>query len=296
MVSTYTIVLYDPDSTTVPPTRIFCASLLPTAVPPTTAIPVGSDSCYQACAGGEFINITTGLCTECSPCATGFYSQGGCVNVTDTMCVPHTDCASVLLGRTRSRTQLRAGNATHDTECVDCAVCSPFEFESAACTVSSDTVCQMRDTCTAGSTFENSFGSPFANRDCRLCNPCLGSEYTARSCNLLSDTACLSKRTSCAQGDYRSAVSSLTSDIACSSCAVCMEASDAVAPLAACAFDQDTVCPTTTTTTATATVTTRTVVTTFANTTALGSEDDGSGGGGVVGLAIGTVKPSCLHG
>eukprot|EP00041_Stephanoeca_diplocostata_P005082 m.56088 g.56088 ORF g.56088 m.56088 type:complete len:1036 (+) comp15560_c1_seq5:246-3353(+) len=297
VVSMYTMVLYDPDSTAAPPTRIFCASLAVTTVPPTTAVPVGPEACYQACSAGEFINITTGLCTECNACEAGFYSRGGCVNDTDTVCVPHTDCSDVQVGRTRSRHQLRPGNATHDAECVDCAVCSPIEFESAACTVSSDTVCQTRATCTEGSTYEVSFGNQTVDRDCRLCNPCLGSEYTARSCSTGADTSCVTARTTCAQGEFGSATRTLTSDIVCDTCTVCQQASGVVAPLVSCTAGQDTVCPTTTSTVTTVTATT--VMPTVSNgSTVLGAaledDDNNSSVGVILGVVLGVLLCAVL--
>eukprot|EP00301_Raphidiophrys_heterophryoidea_P006556 c12637_g2_i1.p1 GENE.c12637_g2_i1~~c12637_g2_i1.p1 ORF type:complete len:465 (-),score=99.80 c12637_g2_i1:291-1685(-) len=100
-----------------------------------------------------------------------------------------------------------------------CTVCSSDEYETTACSATSDRVCRLCTKCAAGQ-FENSKCSGTTNTKCSECSgPCKGGKglYQSAACSAVADRVCLACST-CASDEFESAACDQGKDRVCVKC------------------------------------------------------------------------------
>ena len=126
----------------------------------------------SACSAGQFV-VDDGSATAdrtCGPCRTcgqGFYGSGGCDGVRDTACTRCSACVPID---------------------VDAGVL--VEYESKACSATSNTECSKIMPCSPGAEYMHAEATATTQRDCRNATVCAPSEWESAALMGSQDRAC----------------------------------------------------------------------------------------------------------
>jgi hypothetical protein len=198
------------------PTPSPTPSVSPSPAPWNVSCPIGeyysqSRKTCIACPGGKTSSPGDLVCSSCSA---GTYSDpaGGVKSCTN--CAPGTYSAS---GAT-SCTSCNSGfySASGASVCTQCIACSGSQYQTSACTTTSNTVCQTCTSCT-GNKYITTECSTNADAVCSDCKTCSASEYRVSSCSGKSNTVCASCST-CSANEYVKTACSASANTVCSTC------------------------------------------------------------------------------
>ena len=140
------------------------------------------------------------ILTQChSPCTGGMYEYRPCHgDLLASLSSPEAN-ASVAPPTTDA-----GGNALGNRRCKLCSVCGDGQYESAACSVSSDTVCKPISTCNATTEYTVAAATSTSDRQCAGVSECNPDEFVAQAHTLVVDRKCL-PCTSCNSSQYETA-------------------------------------------------------------------------------------------
>jgi hypothetical protein len=144
-------------------------------------------------------------------CAT---SNGGCsVDATCTNGAGTFSCAC------------KPGFTGNGVTCQACTTCAAGQYQTAACTTTTDTACNTCPAgcaaCSDGTTCSACApGYHLAGNACVACSTCGAGQFQQSACTATADTVCGTCST-CGAGQYRTAACGGSSDTTCSACATC---------------------------------------------------------------------------
>ena len=241
----------DPGSSSRVGSRMCTADIPPTIIPAGQACPPGQsivNGVCNACPSGYGYNSLTKNCyalLDCAPpCTAGTYESTACTQTTDRVCSPCRTCATgtqeiTACTSTTNRectcpagqykvngvcTQCPSGQYMLNGVCTACrGTCGSGNYESTACTPTTNRVCSPCSTTTCPSgTFQSSACTSTADRVCTPCGaPCAAGLYQVSACTTTADRVCAGCSGTCGTGTYQTVACTSTTNRVCTSCTVC---------------------------------------------------------------------------
>lgn len=165
----------------------------------------------------------------CGNCPVGFTGggAGGCVEVNECTagtanCSAQGDCTNTTGSFTCA---CKPGFTGNGVTCSTCRACSLGQYETAACTRTTDAVCSACPVgcanCTSASTCTSCAPGRFLmGGACVACATCGVGEYQTAACTATQNTVC-STCSTCPVGQHQTAACGGSSNTACGACATC---------------------------------------------------------------------------